>query len=370
MKYVLPDIRNCDVFNKKILLLADLDAPLSEENGTYIIDDETRLKAGLPTIRFLVEKGAHIIVVGKAGRPEGKEVPSLSLLPVAKWLYSNLGTVETFEKAQVDTFKGWRIHPSVIVLENVRFYKEEEQNDPDFCKKLAANADIYVNDAFAMSHRKHASVFGVARLLPHFAGIHLLEEVRVLGGVLENPKRPLVIIIGGKKLETKLPLVEKMYGFADFVLVGGKIAQEKKEIVEMVHKETRENKTQLLVATMQDLGEDVTAQSVMTFEPIIEQAATIVWNGSMGMIGTRAHPLTSEEGTKLLVEMIARSSAYKIVGGGDTVEYVEKLGKTALFDFVSTGGGAMLSFLSGEPLAGLQALTEQFRFAYTEPLSQ
>lgn len=338
----LPDIKNVNLKGKRVFVRADLDVPLSEFR---VIEDETRLVAGMPTIQYLLEKGARVIVGGHLGRPRGFD-KNLSLEPVAKW-FSIKYKVLSIKYKKLEDFDGWEIGENLFLLENLRFYEGEEKNDPEFAQKLAKLADIYVNDAFAMCHRNHASIVGVPSLLSHYAGLRLQKEVEELSNILEKPKRPLVVIIGGQKIETKLPLIEKMEKFADFVLVGGKIAQEAKKVKANLNKK-------VIVADSNQEGTDITEESLNQFLSVIKNAKTIVWNGPLGRIG--AQKVDSERGTKELAKAIAQSSAYKVIGGGDTTEFVKRIGLFDKFDFVSTGGGAMLTFLSGEKLPGLEAL--------------
>lgn len=358
MVYKLPDIRTTEVSGKRVFLRADTDVPLSELRTTNseprTIEDETRLKAWLPTLEFLLEQGATVIIGGKLGRPEGID-PKLSLWPVGRWLVNRFNDLNHLSNMSLDGFSGWKILDNLFLLENLQFYKEEKANDESFAEKLATLSDVYVNDAFAVCHRSHASIAGIPRLLPHFAGLRLQKEVEVLGSILENPKRPLVVIIGGKKVETKLPLVSKMGSFADRVLVGGLIAKEIKE----VH-------PNLTVATLNDAGNDLSNKSIQKFVETIKTAKTIVWNGPVGKISNlkslprrQAGQISNQDlewGTRKIAQAIVESSAYKVVGGGDTVEFLKRIGLLDKFDFVSTGGGAMLAFLTGEKLPGLEAL--------------
>lgn len=340
---MLPLLTDTDVLGKRVFLRSDLDVPLLE----MTIEDDTRLQAGLPTIQYLLEHGATVIVAGKLGRPDGVD-KSLSLKPVAEWLVKKLQpNTYNLTPTTLGDFDGWRIADKLFLLENLRFYPGEEANDSQFAQKLASLADIYVNDSFAVSHRNHASIVGVPALLPHFAGLRMAKEVEVLGDVLENPKRPLVVVIGGAKVETKMPLITKMIETADTILVGGKLPLEPQ--VQAMH----ENK--LIIATLTADGTDITAESVEKFSSAIEDAQTIVWNGPLGLI--KEDTTDTEKGTREIALAIAKSNAYKIVGGGDTLDYLRRLGIIGQFDFVSMGGGAMLSFLSGEELPGLKALS-------------
>jgi len=358
----LNKLQKNDVFGKKVLLRADLDVPLTEQR---LIKDDSRLRAVLPTINFLLENNASVILVGHLGRPEpsskfirqsADQNLNLSLLPVVEWFNDELrinppvgGSELKIE--EVGEFEGWKLNDNFCVLENLRFYKEEEDNDPEFAKKLANLGEVYVNDAFAVSHRAHASLVGVPKYLPHFAGFRLLKEIEVLSKVLEDPLRPLIVIIGGAKIETKLPLVEKMHKIADYILVGGEIAEQDKILLKVQSEKVNGRKPVLLVADLTENGKDITQKSAENFNQIINLAKTIVWNGPMGLIEE-----DFDNGTKSIAEKIAQTNAYSVIGGGDTGGYLKKLGLEKKISFISTGGGAMLDFLSGEKLPGVESL--------------
>ncbi|MBF8250046.1 MAG: Phosphoglycerate kinase [Candidatus Levybacteria bacterium] len=369
-------LKDADVSGKRVFLRADLDVPLAEirnsKSETRKIEDDTRLKSCLPTIEYLLKQNAKIIIAGHLGRPTGLNYESrimnqeFSLLPIAKWFYKKLNHNSLFaiHDSRLGELEGWEIGPDIFLLENLRFYPGEEKNDSLFAKKLASLADIYVNEAFANSHRDHASITGVSKYLPGFAGLHLQQEIEVLSGVLENPKRPLVVVIGGAKLETKLPLVEKMHHIADYVLVGGKLAEETKTLLKIQHQKVQGKKSALLIADLNSEGSDITPNSIGNFLQIIDLAKTVIWNGPLGKISdNKVEIAESEKGSIKLAEELVKTSAYTIVGGGDTVGFLEK---ACLLDsfacmpknrcFLSTGGGAMLSFLSGEKLPGLEVL--------------
>ncbi|MEK7566033.1 MAG: phosphoglycerate kinase [Patescibacteria group bacterium] len=291
--------------NKRVLIRGDLDTP---------VDDYSRLEAIWPTVEFLLKNGNTVILSGHIGRPEGKFSEQFSTKRIAEWFAKK----ELMSSWIDGGLRGFEIDKNFVVLENLRFFAEEENNDEGFTKELAGLGEIYVNESFANCERAHASMVGVPKLLPHFAGFRLAKEIEVLSGVLENPGRPLLVIIGGTKVETKQPLIDKMEGFADVVVIGGKLATEEKDF---------------LIESLPG-------------------AKTIVWNGPMGDIENGY-----EAGTRKLVDLIlAQKEAFKIVGGGDTVGYINKLGMADKFDWVSTGGGSMLKFLCGEVLPGLEAL--------------
>ncbi len=357
MKYNLPDVRDAEVKGKRVLVRVDLDVPIAEVRGQGLevrIEDDTRLKACLPTIELLIRSGASIVLAGHLGRPEKVE-KRFSLEPIARW-FSKKFTVHSsqFTEQQIvaQDFLGWKIGENVFLLENLRFYKEEQENDSEFSKKLSLLCEVFVNEAFAASHRIHASIVGVPKYVVHFAGIRFQKEAEVLSSILNNPKRPLVVIVAGAKIETKLPLIEKMHEFADYVLVGGKIASEIKELIRVAHAKISHKKSVLLIAELNSDETDMTQMSLENFLQIIQLGKTIVWNGPVGKIEEESH----QSITKALAESMLESRAYTVVGGGDTVSFLQKEGLLQSFSFVSTGGGAMLSFLSGEELPGIKAL--------------
>lgn len=339
----LPDIRSIDISSKRIFLRLDLDVYL--ENGQIL--DDSRLHAAFPTVEYL-SKGAKIIIAGHLGRPEGKD-PNLSLLPVAQWFERKFNI--SISEGKIGEFDGWNFGDSVSILENLRFYPGEEENGEEFAKKLSSLADIYVNDAFGASHRNHASITGVPKFLPHYAGLRLQKEVEELSRVIENPARPLVTVIGGEKMETKLPLVEKMLKTADHVLVGGEIVS-RSEILLRRTPDSEEYK--LSLADLNQDGTDISDESIEKFKEIIKTAKTIVWNGPMGVIQKEE----TQKGTIEIANSIVQSSAHTIVGGGNTVGFLKNINLIDKFSFVSSGGGAMLEFLSGEHLPGLEALLD------------
>lgn len=342
----LPVLSSDVVLGKRVFLLLDLDVPMSEHG----VSDTTRIDAGMPTLEFLVQNSSNVVIGSKLGRPNGYE-ESLSLKGIGLALSARLETSSQFEQTELKGFKAFKLSDKVTLLENLRFYKEEEANDVEFAKKLAQVADVFVNEQFAVSHRNYASQVQVPKFLPHFAGFRLAKEVEELSKAIENPARPLVVVIGGAKIETKLPLVNKMSQIADKVLVGGEIAAEISNF--------EKPNAKIIVAQLTTEGKDITENSVQLFGSEIMNAKTIVWNGPMGQISEEVNKsLLTEEGTEKVAQAIAESSAHTIVGGGDTIGFLNKHGLIHKFSFVSTGGGAMLAFLSGEVLPGLQALLE------------
>lgn len=335
-----------DLKGKKVLVRIDSDVCI--ENGKIL--DDTRLEASLKTIQYLQEHGGIVILLGHSGRPNGKAVSKFTLEPVAKWYEHKLSG--HMEATKLGEFSGWKISDNLFLLENLRFYKGEEENNPEFATQLASLGNIYVNEAFAVSHRNHASITGVPKLLPSYAGLHLQEEVEELSKILENPKRPLVVLIGGAKIETKLPIVEKMHHVADYVLVGGKIAEETRVLIKVQHEKITGQKSVILVADNIPAGDDITLKDTESFIQIISLGKTIVWNGPMGKMG---NPKT-EKNTLEIARAIIHSNAYSVIGGGDSIALLSSHHLLDKFSFVSTGGGAMLELLSGKPLPGIKVL--------------
>lgn len=358
-----------DLVGKTVFVRGDIDVPLSLRGASaasdaaiqdkiasssstprndMIITDDTRLKDIWATIEFLLSKNCQVILAGHLGRPEGKVVPELSSRPVAQYL-ANLTNSANLEDVDLGFIKGFKVSEKLTVLENLRFYPGEEANDPEFASRLAELADVYVNEAFAANGGEHASIVGVPKFLPHFAGLRLAKEIKVLSEVLENPKRPLVVIIGGAKLETKIPLIKKMAEIADCVIVGGKLLTQ----VIVGSDLMKDPKVKFLRLTENE--KDVTLESIdraLAGEQASGLAGTIVWNGPVGQI----EEYNYQVGTRRIAELVAASPAFKIVGGGDTVGFLDKLGLSSKFDWVCSGGGSMLKFLAGEKLPGVEAL--------------
>jgi phosphoglycerate kinase len=323
-------VQDADIKDRRTILRADLDVPL---DGSQI-EDSTRLEGWWSTLELLIQKANSITILGHLGRPQGEE-EKLSVAPVARWIASKLDS--NIQEGEFGEFKGWKANNKVIILENLRFYAAEEANDSDFSSALAKLGDIYVDDAFASSHRAHASIVGIPKIIPGYAGFRLQKEVEELSKVIDSPKRPLTIIVGGAKIETKLPLVTKMHKIADFVLVGGEIAEHVKELARVEHEKTPNKKSELLVADLTSDKEDINEESIQKFKEIIKSSKTIVWNGPMGEFEK-----CFDLGTREIASSMAQSSAHTIVGGGDTIAFLNKEGILSKFSFVSTGGGAML----------------------------
>lgn len=333
----LPKLSDLNVKGKKALLRLDLDVPLI---GGRVVEDE-RLEISIPTIKYLLENGCkQIIVLGHLGRPQGKDL-SLSLRPVEKRLRAILN------KEKVDDSK-------IVFEENLRFDPGEDNNNPEFAQKLAEKGDVYVDDAFGVCHRETASIVGLPEQFKSkfknavAAGFHLQQEIENLTRILENPNEPVVFVVAGGKRD-KAIYIEKLLDKAEFVLVGGKLAQG----VSSYCRE-KDGRSCIVAAHLTVQGNDITPDSARNFTKIIQGAGTIVWNGPMGDIDNGFW-----EGTEIVAQSVAEVRGFRVAGGGDTIHALHKLKLSAKMDFISTGGGAMLEFLSFGDLPGLAALRQK-----------
>ncbi|MGQ9696395.1 MAG: phosphoglycerate kinase [Armatimonadota bacterium] len=389
-------IRDIDVSGKRVLVREDLNVPLDPETGQ--ITDDRRIEAAVPTLKYLAEAGAKVIVVSHLGRPKGGPDDKLRMNPVAVRLQELLARPvkklddcigPQVEQAVADMSPG-----DVILLENVRFYKEEEKNDPEFARKLAALADVYVNDAFGTAHRAHASTEGVAHHLPAVAGFLMEKEIDYLSRALTNPDRPFVAVLGGAKVKDKIKVIENLLTKVDTLIIGGGMAytflkakgleigkslldEESLDYARETIKKAAEMgvgfELPVDIVVADRFAEDAAVQTVpadaipaewmgMDIGPktaekwgeILKQARTVVWNGPVGVFEMDRFA----QGTRALAEAIASSSAVSIVGGGDSAAALEKLGYADKMTHVSTGGGASLEFLEGRELPGVVALMD------------
>jgi phosphoglycerate kinase len=345
-------LRDINLENKKIFLRAGFDVPLGDDER---IDgkEDWRIKAGLPTIKFLLQKKCKIILATHLGRPGGKAVKELSTKPIQEKLSDILNL--SVKKAsdciglEVEKMADKMGNGEILLLENLRFHKEEEENQENFAKELASLGEIYINDAFSVCHREHASIVGIPKFLPSAIGILLEKEIKILSKAIKDPQVPAIAIIGGAKIKTKLPVINSLSEKYNKILVGGLTAVEAK---------TKNLKFRENVFLADDFIEkdgkklDIGKESIKKFIEIISEAKTIVWNGPVGKFEETEYA----KGTQKIAEEITESKAFKIIGGGDTILAVSKFGLIEKFDFVSTGGGAMLEFLSGKELPGLKAL--------------
>ncbi len=316
----LPSVKDLSVGQKTVLLRTNYDVPLKEGQVT----DTSRIDESLPTINYLLEQKAQVIIISHLGRPGGKVVPELSLKPVKKILTSLLHGKKR-----------------VKLLENLRFDPREEKNEEGLAKELANQADFYVNDAFAVSHRQHASIIGIPRFLPSAFGLDFLKEIETLSKLKDNPRRPVTLILGGIKKD-KLKVIEKLLGWVDTVLIGGKLPQ----LMEKLYSD------KVVVADLKPDGKDITLESIEKFKGIIAQSGTIIWAGPMGAYEEQ----DSQEGTREITLAVVNSQAFKVVGGGDTEAALRKFNLVNKVDYLSSGGGAMLEFLAQGTLPGIEAI--------------
>ncbi|MBU2540136.1 phosphoglycerate kinase [Patescibacteria group bacterium] len=353
---MIKKIYDLNVGNKRVLVRCDFNVPLDEQGN---ILDDSRIVKILPTIKYLIKKKAKIILMSHLGNPDGKIVPTLTMDKVQENLVAHLGRPVT--KApdcigyEIEKYT-YGLNPGdIFLLENLRFHKEETENNQEFASFLSRTGEIYINDAFGVCHRAHASVVGVPQYIKEKGvGLLLEKEIRTLEKVMQKPKRPMLAIIGGKKVETKTKLIENILKFADVVIIGELIKQEIEKMgIEFSFKE----KLVVPIDAIESDGRklDIGPETVKLFRKKIKKAKTIFWNGPLGQ--------TEEEefakGTLAIAKAITKKwFCFTLVGGGETVEFLTKTKLASKFDYVSTGGGAMLSFLSGEQLVGLQPLIQ------------
>lgn len=388
-------VRDLDVAGKKVLVRVDFNVPLNDKGE---ITDDTRITASLPTVQYLLEQKAAVILMAHLGRPKGQVKPELSLAPVAKHLGKLLGKKILFapdcvgEAAQAAASKLKPGH--ILLLENLRFHKEEEKNDMEFAEKLASLADLYVNDGFGVSHRAHASVEGVTHFLPAAAGFLLEKEIQYVGQAVTNPLHPFVAIIGGAKVSDKIGVISNLLDKVDTLLIGGGMAntflaaqgykmgkslveEDKLDLAKELLAKAKKNKVNMLLPTdlvmaaafapdaehvtekVKNLNQaymalDIGAETSKAYAEALADAKMIVWNGPMGVFEMDAFC----KGTEAVAKAVAKSRATSIVGGGDSVAAIEKLGLAKRITHISTGGGASLEYLEGKVLPGVAALDD------------
>ena len=345
----LKTIKDFEVFSERVLVRCDFNVPMDDKG---IILDDFKIQKTLPTLRYLIENNARIILVSHLDALEDGTMPTMD--SVREKLESLLKV--TVKKAD-DCIGTKVLHMAndlqdgeILLLENVRLHKEETENNYEFAQALAKLAKYYINDAFAVCHRKHASVASVPHLLPSAAGFLLEEELKNLDRILKNPERPLLVLVGGAKVETKEKFIEKISQIADTVLLGGLL---KKEINETG---TIFTKPEKIIGPDKNLeAKDLDEDAINLFVKHIAGAKTILWNGPFGDTENKAF----QKGTLTIAKAILASSAFSVVGGGQTVEFLRHQGLLEKFGYASTGGGAMLDYLSGEELPGLEALKQE-----------
>ncbi len=413
-------VKDLDVRGKRVFVRVDFNVPLEEKEGQMVITDATRIVETLPTLRLLSERGGKLILASHLGRPKGRREPTMSLRPVAAKLQELLGRPVGF----VDDCTGPTVEQAVnamkpgevLLLENVRFYKEEEANDPGFAGRLAAVADVYVNDAFGSAHRAHASTEGVARVVsqrggPCAAGLLMERELKFLGEELENPARPFVVILGGAKVSDKILVIDRLLDKAEVILIGGAMAYtfrlaqgfktgkslvepDKTEVAKAALAKAVQRKVKFLlpvdnvvavpvksgtldkkgkpVIEYQDVrtnkemncpdnaaGLDIGPKTVKAYSDEVAKARTILWNGPMGLFEDKRFAEGTNAVARAVADATQKHGAKSIIGGGDSVKALNKAKLGDKVTFMSTGGGASLEFLEGRVLPGVAALSDK-----------
>jgi phosphoglycerate kinase len=413
-------VNDLDLHNQRVLVRVDYNVPMEEKDGQITITDVTRIKETLPTLDLLINKGARIILAAHLGRPKGKREPSMSLRPVAAKLADMLARSVAF----VDDCIGDKAEQTanalkpgdILVLENVRYYAEEEANDPAFAEKLARLADVYVNDAFGAAHRAHASTEGVARVIAArggkaAAGLLMQRELKFLGDELQNPTKPFVVILGGAKVSDKINVIDQLLEKADTILIGGamaytfKLAQgqkvgkslvepDKTDVAKAALEKARQRGVQFLLPTDNIIvtpvktdrldkkgrpvmefqnprtnteanipdaeeGVDIGPATARRYAEVIAQAKTVLWNGPMGIFEDPRFAEGTFTVARAVADATRKNGAVTIIGGGDSVKALNKAKLGDQVTFMSTGGGASLEFLEGQELPGVAALSDK-----------
>ncbi|MGQ9474879.1 MAG: phosphoglycerate kinase [Actinomycetota bacterium] len=388
-------VRDVEVSGRRVLVRVDFNVPLSEDGE---IEDDTRIRAALPTLRYLLDGGASLVIMSHLGRPKGQVVEKLRLDPVARRLEELLGVpirkLDQVVGPEVEEVCSALRPGEVVLLENLRFHPGETANDPDFAAALARLGDLYVDDAFGAAHRAHASVVGVAERLPAVAGLLMERELESLGGLVENPARPFMAVLGGSKISDKLKVLARLRDLVDVLILGGGMCftimkwkgmeigksiceddflDQVGELLEgapggaeillpedlVVAEEFRPDAASRVVEAGDIppgwMGLDIGPRTCDRYASRLREAATIFWNGPMGVFEWERF----QEGTRRVAEAIASSSAVTVAGGGDTIAAIRKFGLEDRFTHISTGGGASMEFLEGRSLPGIEVLQEK-----------
>ncbi|MCA1040387.1 phosphoglycerate kinase [Bacillus infantis] len=389
-------VKDIDLKGKRVFCRVDFNVPMKDGS----ITDETRITAALPTIQYLTEQGAKVILASHLGRPKGQAVEELRLTPVAKRLSELLGKdVKKADEAYGETVQGMvseMAEGDVLLLENVRFYPGEEKNDPELAKSFAELADVYVNDAFGAAHRAHASTEGIAHHLPAVSGLLMEKELDVLGKAMSNPERPFTAIVGGAKVKDKIGVIENLLDKVDNLIIGGGLAytfvkaqgheigkslleEDKIDLANSFIKKAEEKGVKFYmpvdVLVADDFSEDANIKEVSIeeipsdwealdigpktraiYQDVIKSSKLVIWNGPMGVFELNAFA----GGTKAVAEALAESQdTYSVIGGGDSAAAVEKFDLADKMSHISTGGGASLEFIEGKELPGVTALNDK-----------
>jgi phosphoglycerate kinase len=387
-------IKDLDIKNKKVLMRVDFNVPLTPE---LKVADDTRIRAAIPTINYVLDREASLILMSHLGRPKGKFVKELSLKPVADELSQLLGRevkmAEDCIGEEVESMVRNLRPQEIILLENLRFHPEEEKNDLEFSKELASLADVYVNDAFGTSHRAHASVVGVTNYLPSAAGFLLEKEINYFEKILHNPPRPFLAILGGAKVSDKIGVVTNLLALSDGILIGGgmaytflkakgieigisKLEEDKLEIAGRILEQAKDKLFVLpqdhIITTRIDhsaevketegveipegwIGVDIGKRTRYSFKEHLRKAELIVWNGPLGIFEID----NFSQGSREIAEFIAELNCIKVIGGGDTASAIKKFGLSDKMTHISTGGGASLEYLEGKNLPGIASLKDK-----------
>ena len=389
-------VKDIDLKDKKVLVRCDFNVPMDKNRN---ITDNRRIVAALPTIKYLLEQNCKVVLCSHLGRPKGEFKPEFSLKPVAKELSKLLGqevimaedVIGEDAKNKAENLK----NGEVLLLENVRFHREETDNDPEFAKKLASFGEIFVNDAFGTAHRAHASTEGVTKYLPAVSGFLIEKELKFLGEALENPERPFVAILGGSKVSDKIGVIENLLEKVDTLIIGGGMAytffkaqgysvgdslceEDKCELALEIMEKAKEKKVKFLLPIDNKIGKefkpdtesktvksteipdgweglDIGEETIKLYKEELQNAKTIVWNGPLGVFEFDQFAVGTNEIAKALGDI----DAIKIIGGGDSAAAVEKAGLAEKMTHISTGGGASLEFLEGKKLPGIEALMDK-----------
>ena len=334
--------------NKRVLVRCDFNVPLS---GQGEILDDFRIKQTIPTIEYLIKKEAKVILMSHLGRPEGKVVEGLRLTPIQEKLmeYLDLSVTKAPDCVGKEVEEWVReMEPGeILLLENLRFHQEEEKGEENFTKNLAKLGDIFINEAFSVCHRSQASVVGITKYLPSGAGFLLEKEIEILSQIIKNPERPLIVIIGGSKVKDKAKVIGKFLEIGDWILVGNLVVKEIRE-KEM----TMKNLEKIIFPVLNGQILDLDKKTIENFKEKIKMAKTIFWAGPLGKIEEKKY----QKGTREIARAIIKSRAFSVVGGGDTIEFLNKAKVIEKFNHISTGGSALLEFLAEEKLPGIEAL--------------
>ena len=397
MNYNKKSVLDAAVSGKKVLLRCDFNVPQNKETGE--ITSDKRIKAALPTIKYLLDNGAAVIACSHLGKPKGEWKPKLSLAPVAEHLSKLLDRPVIFANDIIGEdakAKAAALKPGeIMLLQNLRYDIREEKNDPEFAKELASLADIYVSDAFGTVHRAHASTAGVAAYLPAYAGLLVLQELSVMGKALEEPARPFVAVLGGAKVSDKIGVINNLLSKADTIIIGGGMAytfikamgyeigkslleEDKLDYARSMIEKAKEKNVKLLLPVDTAVGSefapdcerkvvkvseipadwmgmDIGPETIKLFSDAVKSAATVVWNGPMGVFEFDAFA----QGTEAMAKALAESGAVTFVGGGDSAAAVEKLGFADKITYIFIDGGASLEFLEGKELPGVACLQDK-----------